>query len=200
MSNFELELERFFEHTNTHKISDLALVLGVSPTTIRTWRTRQKIPDNIYRKLELPFNELKSSEQVSLPFYNVEASAGAGTLVEDEEKANLISFDKYFLSSNLGVNRANVFMMSVKGDSMEPTIKNSALIMVDRDSLTLTDGIYVLRYFDQLLVKRLNFSLSGVVRIISDNTAYPMEEIHKEQLSATDVEIIGRVVWTGQRM
>jgi hypothetical protein len=66
MIDFELELERFFKHTNTHKISDLALILEVSPTTIRTWRTRKKIPDTAYRKLELAFNESEVSGQISI--------------------------------------------------------------------------------------------------------------------------------------
>jgi DNA-binding transcriptional regulator YiaG len=65
MTNFELELERFFKQTNTHKISDLAIALEVSPTTIRTWRTRQKIPDTAYRKLELAFKEIEGGGQIS---------------------------------------------------------------------------------------------------------------------------------------
>lgn len=66
MKDFELELERFFKHTKTHKISELALKLEVSPTTIRTWRTRNKIPDSAYRKLDMPFNDQKISDKGSL--------------------------------------------------------------------------------------------------------------------------------------
>jgi len=65
MTDFDLELERFFNHTKTHKISDLALALDVSPITIRTWRTRQKIPNSAYRKLELTFEKSENTEKLS---------------------------------------------------------------------------------------------------------------------------------------
>ena len=65
MLNFESELDRFFKRTNTHKISDLAAALDVSSSTIRTWRTRQKIPDSMYRKLELSFEEPNTDETIT---------------------------------------------------------------------------------------------------------------------------------------
>lgn len=62
------------------------------------------------------------------------------------------------------------------------------------------NGIYVLRFNGELLVKRLQFTMSNTIKVISDNKAYDTEEINPEQLTGTDLEIIGRVVWSGQRM
>jgi phage repressor protein C with HTH and peptisase S24 domain len=42
--------------------------------------------------------------------------------------------------------------------------------------------------------------MSNTIKVISDNKAYDTEEINPEQLTGTDLEIIGRVVWSGQRM
>jgi hypothetical protein len=53
MSDFENELNEIFKITKTSKISELSRVLNTSPSTIRSWRTRQKVPAEIYRKLNL---------------------------------------------------------------------------------------------------------------------------------------------------
>jgi phage repressor protein C with HTH and peptisase S24 domain len=90
--------------------------------------------------------------------------------------------------------------MLTKGDSMDPTIKEDALIMVDKNTHKNTNGIYVLRFNGELLVKRLQFTMSNTIKVISDNKAYSTEEINPEQLTGTDLEIIGRVVWSRQRM
>lgn len=42
--------------------------------------------------------------------------------------------------------------------------------------------------------------MSNTIKVISDKKAYDTEEINPEQLTGTDLEIIGRVVWSGQRM
>jgi phage repressor protein C with HTH and peptisase S24 domain len=90
----------------------------------------------------------------SLPFYEISASAGKGTLVEVEEQANLISFESEWLNKEIGVNANDVFLMLVDGDSMYPTLKNGAMIMVNKHFNGLCDGIYVMRHEQNLLVKR----------------------------------------------
>jgi phage repressor protein C with HTH and peptisase S24 domain len=49
-------------------------------------------------------------------------------------------------------------------------------------------------------VKRLQMLPNGIIKVKSDNTLYEPWEINKENLDGTDIEIIGRVVWSGQRM
>jgi phage repressor protein C with HTH and peptisase S24 domain len=147
---------------------------------------------------EIPNNMFTSESNI--PFYEVSASAGNGTLVENEELAHNISFRAEWLRKDLGVNPNDVFVMLTKGDSMDPTIKEDALIMVDKNTQKHINGIYVLRFNGELLVKRLQFTMSNTIKVISDNKAYDTEEINPEQLTGTDLEIIGRVVWSGQRM
>jgi phage repressor protein C with HTH and peptisase S24 domain len=150
-----------------------------------------------------PLNQIENStsgDHIQLPFYEVAASAGNGTLVENEELAHNISFRAEWLRKDLGVNPNDIFVMLTKGDSMDPTIKEDALIMVDKNTQKHINGIYVLRFNGELLVKRLQFTMSNTIKVISDNKAYDTEEINPEQLTGTDLEIIGRVVWSGQRM
>ena len=88
--------------------------------------------------------------------------------------------------------------MPVRGDSMTPTLKNQALIMVNRIEDFAGDGIYVFRFDGQLMVKRLQFTKSGL-SVVSDNTTYEPWELTRNEMTTVDFEIIGEVVWSGQR-
>lgn len=90
--------------------------------------------------------------------------------------------------------------MLINDDSMYPTLKDGSMIMVNRNFNNLSDGVYVMRHDNTLLVKRLQMLPGGIIKVKSDNTQYNPWEIHKSQLDGTDLELIGRVVWTGQRM
>lgn len=94
----------------------------------------------------------------------------------------------------------DVFLMLVDSDSMYPTLKNEAMIMVNRNFNGLSDDIYVMRHDHNLLVKRLQMLPNGIIKVKSDNNMYEPWEINKEHLNGTDIELIGRVVWSGQRM
>jgi len=100
----------------------------------------------------------------------------------------------------VGVNPNDVFLMLVDGDSMYPTLKNGSIIMVDRNLSSLSDGIYVMRHDNSLLVKRLQSLPNSIIKVKSDNTMYEPWEIKREDFNGTDLELIGRVVWSGQRM
>ncbi|QUM81695.1 helix-turn-helix transcriptional regulator [Moritella sp. 5] len=137
---------------------------------------------------------------IELPFYEISASAGVGLLAEVEEQPKTISFEPNWLRSEVGVCPTNVFLMLVEGDSMQPTLKNGSMIMVNKNIDNLSDGIYVMRYDNNLLVKRLQMLPGGIIRVKSDNSMYDPWEITKSQLDGEELALIGRVVWTGQKM
>lgn len=203
MTDFEQQLEILFKTTKTSKISELSKAIDVSPSTIRTWRGRNKIPKSAFRKADLLTQNVsmnKLNTHINLPFYEVSASAGGGKLVESEEQTHLISFSPEWLNKEIGVSHNDVFLMLVEGDSMYPTLKNDAMIMVNRNFNGLSDGIYVMRHDHNLLVKRLQMLPGGIIKVKSDNSMYEPWEINKEHLNGTDIKLIGRVVWSGQRI
>lgn len=126
----------------------------------------------------------------------VGASAGPGSLADDEF-AESMGFGPKWLR-RLGIDPANLSLIAVDGDSMDPTLGDGDDIMVDHgaSSRPLRDGIYVLRMDDVLLVKRVAMGPSGKLSIRSDNPQYP----DWEDVSAESVNIIGKVVWTGRRL
>ena len=203
MPSIEEQIAELKNLTETSKIVDLSTALGISPSTVRTWRSREKIPENIFLKAKKIAKERDGlgtpSGFIALSFYDVEVSAGNGALIEREDRSDDLIFSQRFVTDTLGVNSNNIFLMPVRGDSMVPTLKNQSLIIVNRIDQIIEDGIYVFRFDGQLRVKRLQFSKSGIT-VVSDNPAYQPWELSKAELATEDFEIIGEVIWSGQRM
>uniref|UniRef100_UPI000680116C S24 family peptidase n=2 Tax=Vibrionaceae TaxID=641 RepID=UPI000680116C len=180
---------------------DLSKALGVSPSTVQTWRSRGKIPEDIFIKANqiAKSGSLAPRGYLELKFFDVEVSAGHGALVEKEEESSAMVFSERFIRQELGFNPNNIFLMPVRGDSMAPTLKNQSIVMVNRMDGFSTDGIYVFRYDNRLMVKRLQFLPNGI-KVVSDNSSYEAWELGKKDIEGADFEIIGEVVWSGQRM
>ncbi len=129
---------------------------------------------------------------------SVGASAGQGALADAEHAIGQIGFDEDWLRKQ-GLAKAQLSMISVEGDSMEPTLRDGDDILVAQSSNAHNqsrDGIYVLRMDDTLMVKRLSFAPDGRLSVISDNKVYPSRHgLRREQ-----AHIVGRVVWTGRML
>jgi phage repressor protein C with HTH and peptisase S24 domain len=208
-------IERLKSITKTKTNTALADALKVNESTIRSWKNRGTIPYEQCLKVSETYdctmdwllkgvqNETPpnvNGQLVTIPFYDVEASAGHGALVESDQYEKLITFSPDYIRNEIGVNPNNVFLMLARGDSMYPTIKDGAMIMVEKDLEHLNDGIFVLRLNNALLVKRLNILPTGTIKVLSDNKMYEPYEIDAKLLEADNVEVLGRVVWSGQRM
>jgi len=133
-----------------------------------------------------------------VPRYAVAASAGPGALPA-EARAGPLALDAAWLRELAPHGTRHLSAIRVAGDSMEPTLRDGDEIIVDAApaAAPLTDGIWVLRRDDALLVKRLaRDPAGGGATILSDNPAYP--PIGPVPLSA--LTIIGRVLWAGGRV
>lgn len=142
--------------------------------------------------------EQKSDEYIHVPRYEIAASAGGGAVVQSEQIVDFISFKEEWVRNSLGASAKNLALISVKGDSMEPTLSDGDLVLVDISSRTIeANAIYVLQFWGSLMVKRIQRKVDGTVVIKSDNQIYETETITGELL--TQLNIIGRVVWYGKR-
>ncbi len=127
---------------------------------------------------------------------DVEASAGAGSLVENEQALDFVAFQTRWLRRK-GINPAAVRLLNIRGDSMEPTIRDGDIALVDTSIRHIIDNaIYVLVVGNRLLIKRIHILMSGALRLISDNALYPHEDIPANE--AEFVRVSGRVVWFGR--
>jgi hypothetical protein len=132
-----------------------------------------------------------------VPKLAVGASAGAGALTEAEGFAGKVGFDEKWLRK-LGVDPAQVSLIRVEGDSMQPTLNDGDDIMVDKAAALkpLKSGVHVLRMDEVLMVKRLAVGKGGTLSVLSDNVAYPSWP----DVEAAEVSVIGRVVWVGRKL
>ncbi|MGP1283481.1 MAG: S24 family peptidase [Parasphingopyxis sp.] len=136
---------------------------------------------------------------VAVSQYAVNASAGPGAVAGEEEELSRIVFPERWLRRLAGGDPAKLSIITVSGDSMEPTLSDGDEILVNGDdgAERLRDGIYVLRVDNALMVKRIAMNpASRRFTIKSDNEGYP----DWPDCDLDTLEVIGRVVWAGRRL
>lgn len=130
------------------------------------------------------------------PWYNCQVGSDGRIRMEDGNDRDSVAFRKSWLENELGVNPKDLAMLTVRGDSMEPNIWDGDIVLIDTSVNQITDdAVYVLRRHRYLVVKRLQRTFDGGIKIKSDHSVYD-----DECVSHTDskrIDIIGRVVWTG---
>lgn len=144
---------------------------------------------------ELPYvQETMASNLVALCFYTeVWASAGFGARPITERPHAAIALDRQFLR-DLGANPDSCSIIRATGDSMQPTIPDGSMLVVDHQQSEVKNGhIMIIALEDDLLVKRCRRRLDGLVELISDNPAYPPETIGRDTIQ--QLRVVGRVVY-----
>ena len=128
-------------------------------------------------------------DYAQVPVYDVQASAGHGSLVENEDQTGIVSLSTDYLYK-IGVSRKDAAIIHVVGDSMEPTLSSNDLILIDMSvNSIVADGIYVIRVNDVVHVKRLQSNIDSSIEIISDNNVYKSFNVGTDEL-----KIIAKVV------
>jgi phage repressor protein C with HTH and peptisase S24 domain len=197
--------------------AELADKLGIHKNTMANYERGERFPDvNILLKILEVFSDINPSWLltgtgpkirteptpegfVMFPRYEIEAGAGPGRCIQSEQIVDFVSFREDWVRSFLRVPRQNLALLSVKGDSMNPTLSDGDMILVDLRAGRIEDSaIYVLEFDDALLVKRIQRKLDGSIVIKSDNPLYETEVLTRDR--AQSLRIIGRVIWSGRRM
>ena len=134
------------------------------------------------------------SDYVDVPRLAIGASAGPGALPDAENAVDAFKFSRRWLAEQ-GLENAQLSAITVEGDSMEPLLNDGDEILVDRSPRAFRDGVHVVRLSDTLMVKRVASAGAGRFSLLSQNLAYPPVSV-----DASEIEIIGRVVWKGGRI
>jgi len=137
-------------------------------------------------------------EYVLVNVYDIEAAAGAGSIVENNEIANKLAFKRSWIRSSSNATADDLAVITVSGDSMNPTLYDGDRILVDMTQESIkNDGIYVLRNDDMILVKRISLNpITKLCTIKSDNSFYESWE----GCLPSDLDILGRVIWMGRNI
>lgn len=126
------------------------------------------------------------------------SSAGPGAYVTNERAARSVLFRQDWARKH-GLRPSHCDVLEVRGESMEPTLRSGAWILVDRHRAEPRDDkVFVVRVGDETFVKRLRRTRGGW-RLASDNRDQDSAGrlIHPPQPFPPDGTIIGQVVWAG---
>lgn len=190
--------------------------IGVSRTTLQQWEngaTEASIEAIgklaklyktspqflIFGEISPPASDDSNDEEYEdVLVYDVLASAGVGSVIFEENISCRLKFPTWWFAERR-LSPAKVIGLYTKGDSMEPTIPDNSLLLLDRSQTHISDGkIYVVRADDELYVKRIKRIIGGGIELISDNPHYKTRELTKDRLSNQGFfEVIGQVVHIG---
>jgi phage repressor protein C with HTH and peptisase S24 domain len=137
---------------------------------------------------------------LAIPEIDVRAAAGPGALNEDHpETLGTWYLPADLLQHELRARSGDVRLMSVRGDSMWPTLGDGDRILVDLSHKAPSPpGIFVLWDGFGLVAKRVDRIPGGEqprIRLVSDNKAYPPYDCDVQ-----DLNVIGRVIWAGKKL
>lgn len=139
-------------------------------------------------------------EYVIVPQHKIK---GADQLpLQSDQVVDHLAFKAHWIKQIMGLDSSQLALISNRGDSMEPTLKEGDLLLLDQRGFpqqgrVRSDAIYVLLHGDDLVAKRLQCGFDGSITIQSDNPAYSTQVLPAEKSNL--LNIVGRVVWVGRR-
>ena len=138
-------------------------------------------------------NEKYLDELDYVPDYDVLVSAGMGMDGQGTTSPRAYQAFRRDWLHQRGLHARNLSIVTARGDSMEPTINNGDMLLVDMSKKVPRDSsIYIIRSNDTLWVKRIQTQPDGKLLLISDNKTYPPIQLNLDEFD--DVEIVGKVV------
>lgn len=118
----------------------------------------------------------------------------------EEPSRSALTFRRSFLQE-VGATPSNAVIVTVKGHSMDPTLPDGAVILVNTAAKTVSNGkIYAFRRDGALFVKRMSRASDGGYLATSDN---PDRDQFPDMLIPAfdiDFEVIGRALWVGAKL
>lgn len=149
-------------------------------------------------------------EYVKVPLHAAELAAGAGATGNgngDDVSGELVFSRAWMRKAGLAPSKAA--LAHVRGDSMEPTLRDGDVVLLDTSKTSvparprvpgrpLRADLYAFREGDELRIKRIEHSAVGQLILHSDNTSLYAPELHIMG-GIDDFRIIGKVVWSGHK-
>ncbi|STZ77360.1 LexA family transcriptional regulator [Bergeriella denitrificans] len=130
-----------------------------------------------------------------IQMYEYKLSAGTGNFVwVTNHKEDPLTFrERWFRARRLNPNTLRG--MYVRGNSMEPDLKDWDTVIIDISDLDIADDeIYAVVFKDKFYIKRIRQTEDGLL-LISSNPDYPPIEVTPE--SSHQFQLLGRMVWRG---
>ncbi len=132
-----------------------------------------------------------------IPRLDVQPSSGYGALAADEDPTEMLAFRADWLR-RVGINPEHARVLTNRGDSNEPTIRDGDVLLVDTSINNIVDNAFYIVVFNGLaLLKRVQLRRDGSVVLSSDNKLAYQDEI-VPVAEVPDLRIAARLMWFGR--
>lgn len=171
----------------------IAAVLGTTPAYLSG-----ETDDPSEGYVPSPSTEVVAAEMGLVPVRELDLTLGMGaTFLDVPVKETVRHFPIEFLRAYTRASPDQLFFAQGAGDSMEPTLRDSDLLLIDcsQTTLNIADKIWALSYAGLGAIKRLRSLPSGGVEMLSDNPHVPNATAYDDEM-----HIIGRVVAVVRKM
>jgi len=195
MSNIREVLNRLKIALNAKSFTEVAKKLGVSESTIDSWRARKRIPDKYIATLQVKginpdwlltgegemyktdkMQVFDNENGIQVNYYpDVYASAGYGatnTIIEPQK----VTLSKFIIDSFKIINPKRVDLIHIYGDSMEPVFQNGDIAVVERidDISEVKNGDTIIANIDgDLFIKKIEkIPFQNAIILKSTNSLY----------------------------
>lgn len=138
-------------------------------------------------------------DYVAVRTLDVRAGAGGGGIVDDHAFGPPRFFEAGFVQRELRATAADLCVVEIEGQSMEPLLRNGDTVLVDmRKKNVSMEGIFVLFDGDGVVCKWVELvhgAETPTFKVISENQRFKPYEVDAQRC-----QILGRVVWFSRRL
>ena len=137
---------------------------------------------------------------MAIPEIDVRASAGPGALNEGiEETKDMWFFPDPVIRYEFRARPADLRMITIDGDSMEPLLASGDRILIDTSQrIPVPPGVFVIWDGMGIVAKRIEHEPNSEPPKVIIKSVNPEYDTYERD--AEEVHIIGRVVWTARRL
>lgn len=202
-------LDRIYETVGVKNRNQLSQKIGKTPSTIAGWIERDKVPMDILYKIadehnvsmDFLLDGIRKSEYMPSETPNgywikkINQKVGAGTSVDVTDVDIIDEDERFFVPSTFFktiINNEKLRMAQVGGYSMVPMLHPDDWVIFEKTHEFRGDGLYVIVYNDNLMVKILQKTPRGNLYIKSANKDYESFELDEDTYGAC--YIVGRVI------
>lgn len=181
-------------------VEKIAKALGVTSDWLWRGGDREKVSNIVLAN----FASGKNKGDIDIPQYDVVGSMGPGQVVPSdyiETIRNITVRQEYLREQGVNFSKAeNLAVVTGFGESMEKTFTSGDPLIIDKGvNEVVVDGVYLFSLDGVLYIKRLQ-RLPKMLRMISDNDAFPPYDIKGAELDLLRIHARVLLAWNSRKL
>lgn len=158
------------------------------------WQTGAVVAD---RGLPWRGSQTSNDNLVEIAVSDVSYGLGGAYLDDGAAETSIERFPRAFIRLFTNAPTSSLYFATGVGDSMEPTIHSSDLVLIDRsqEALRISDQLWAIHVGQIGMIKRVRVMPDGTVVLVSDNA-----NVRDYECGLDELQLIGRVVAVVKRI